>query len=132
MKTGLNHLKVVACAVGLALALSAESCSRAPAVAANAPYQADQEAKAHQLMVDMFERVLPAMVSRETVDKNVKLTYDPFAHELAQTVMPFDGASEMNTLKVDKRGGVEASVVGHRGPPGVSLGIVSGARHRCV
>lgn len=47
---------------------------------------------------------VPAMVSRETVDKNIRLTYGPYTHGLAQTVITFDSASEVNTLKVDKGG----------------------------
>jgi hypothetical protein len=48
------------------------------------PYKADQEAEARQLMVDIFELVLPAKVSQAVVDKNVKLTYDPVTKELVQ------------------------------------------------
>ena len=57
------------------------------------PYTKAEEAQAHQLMVDMFDLVLPAKISQETVDKYVKLTYDPATNELIQIVMPFDTAS---------------------------------------
>src|SRR6476646_510130 len=46
------------------------------------PYKADQEAEARQLMVDMFELVLPAKVSQAMVNKYVQLTYDPATKEL--------------------------------------------------
>ncbi|MGO9574343.1 MAG: alpha/beta fold hydrolase, partial [Terriglobales bacterium] len=35
----------------------------------NLPYTKAEEAQAHQLMVDMFDLVLPAKVSQEMVDK---------------------------------------------------------------
>jgi hypothetical protein len=41
------------------------------------PYRQDQEAEARQLMVDMFELVLPAKVAPEVVKKDVRLIYDP-------------------------------------------------------
>lgn len=53
------------------------------------PYKASQEAEARQLMVDLFDLVLPEKVSQETVNKYVKLTYDPATKELVQMVMPF-------------------------------------------
>src|SRR5229473_8590510 len=62
------------------------------------PYKQDQEAEARQLMVDMFELVLPAKVSQAVVDKNVKLTYDPSNKELMQMEMPFMTSSEVATL----------------------------------
>ena len=74
------------------------------------PYKADQEAEARQLMVDMFELVVPAKVSQEMVNKYVKLTYDPATKELVQIVMPFMTASEVTTLTVDKGWVTEASV----------------------
>ena len=52
------------------------------------PYKADQEAEARQLMVDMFELVLPAKVSQEMVNKHVKLTYD---HLSTISGITFDG-----------------------------------------
>lgn len=41
------------------------------------PYKADQEAEARELMVDMFELVLPEKVAADVVKKDVKLIYDP-------------------------------------------------------
>ncbi len=68
----------------------------------NLPYKQDQEGDARQLMVEMFELVLPAKVAPEVVAKDVKLIYDPSTKELAEMVMPFDTASEITTLKFDK------------------------------
>ncbi len=83
------------------------------------PYKADQEPQARQLMVDMFELVLPGKVATETVDKAVKLVYDPDTHELVQVVMPFDTKSEVTTLTVDKGWVTEASVEDVKLMPGV-------------
>ena len=83
------------------------------------PYKKGQEADAKQLMVDMFELVLPAKVSQAVVDKDVKLTYDPANNELIQIVMPFDTASEVTTLTVDKGWVTEASVEDVKLLPGV-------------
>ena len=83
------------------------------------PYKADQEAEARQLMVDMFDLVLPAKVSQEMVNKHVKLTYDPVTRELIQIVMPFVSASEVTTLTVDKGWVTEASVEDVKLLPGV-------------
>jgi len=83
------------------------------------PYKANQEAEARQLMVDMFELVLPAKVSQEMVNKHVKLTYDPATKELVQIVMPFMTASEVTTLTVDKGWVTEASVEDVKLLPGV-------------
>jgi Calcineurin-like phosphoesterase len=83
------------------------------------PYKANQEAEARQLMVDMFELVLPAKISQEMVNKNVKLTYDPATKELVQIVMPFMTASEVTTLTVDKGWVTEASVEDVKRLPGV-------------
>lgn len=72
MKSGLNHLKRVACAVGLIVAtlagpLSAQEKSAKGGFSFDVygdsrsmmylPYKQDQEAEARQLMVDMFELV---------------------------------------------------------------------------
>jgi hypothetical protein len=83
------------------------------------PYRADQEAEARQLMVDMFELVLPVHVAEAVVKKDVKLTYDPATKELVQMVMPFDTASEVTTLTVDKGWVTEASVEDVKLMPGV-------------
>jgi hypothetical protein len=83
------------------------------------PYRSDQEKEARQLMVDMFELVLPAKVSQAVVDKHVKLTYDPATKELVQIVMPFDTASEVTTLTLDKGWVTEASVEDVKLLPGV-------------
>jgi hypothetical protein len=84
------------------------------------PYKQDQEAEARQLMVDMFELVLPAKVAPEVVQKHVKLIYDPDTKELVQMVMPFNTASEVTTLKFDKGWFTEASVEDVKLLPGVS------------
>src|SRR5271169_6573272 len=83
------------------------------------PYKQDQEAEARKLMVDMFELVLPAKVAPEVVAKDVKLIYDPSTKELVQMVMPFDTASEVTTLTVDKGWVTEASVEDVKLMPGV-------------
>ncbi|MDR3746784.1 MAG: metallophosphoesterase [Acidobacteriota bacterium] len=84
------------------------------------PYKQDQEAEARQLMVDMFELVLPVKVAPEVVQKDVKLIYDPSTKELVEMVMPFDTASEITTLKFDKGWVTEASVEDIKLLPGVS------------
>ena len=83
------------------------------------PFKSDQEAEARQLMVDMFELVLPVHVAEAVVKKDVKLTYDPATKELVQMVMPFDTASEVTTLTVDKGWVTEASVEDVKLMPGV-------------
>jgi hypothetical protein len=83
------------------------------------PYRSDQEKEARQLMVDMFELVLPVHVAEAVVKKDVKLTYDPATKELVQMVMPFDTASEVTTLTVDKGWVTEASVEDVKLLPGV-------------
>ena len=84
------------------------------------PYKQDEESQARQLMVDMFELVLPAKVAPEVVAKDVKLIYDPKTKELVEIVMPFDTASEVTTLKFDKGWVTEASVEDVKLLPGVS------------
>ena len=84
------------------------------------PYKQDEEAQARQLMVEMFELVLPAKVAPEVVAKDVKLIYDPTTKELVEMVMPFDTASEVTTLKFDKGWVTEASVEDVKLLPGVS------------
>src|SRR5271170_770329 len=84
------------------------------------PYKEDQEAEARQLVVDMFELVLPAKVAPEVVKKDVKMIYDPTTNELVEMVMPFDTASEVTTLKFDKGWVTEASVEDVKLLPGVS------------
>jgi Calcineurin-like phosphoesterase len=83
------------------------------------PYKADQEAEARQLMVDMFELVLPEKVAEAAVKKDVKLIYDPASHELVQMVMPFLTHSEVTYLTVDKGWITEASVEDVKLLPGV-------------
>jgi hypothetical protein len=83
------------------------------------PYKADQEAKARDLMVDMFELVLPEKVAAEVVKKDVKLIYDPDTHELVEMVMPFDTRSEVTYLTIDKGWVTEASVEDVKLLPGV-------------
>ncbi|HZM09383.1 MAG TPA: hypothetical protein VFC15_04150, partial [Candidatus Limnocylindrales bacterium] len=74
------------------------------------PYKADQEAEARELMVDMFELVLPEKVAAAAVKKSVKLTYDPSTNELVQMVMPFITSSQVTTLTFEKGWVTEASV----------------------
>ena len=74
------------------------------------PYKQDQEPEARQLMIDLFELVLPAKVAPELVKKHVKLIYDPATKELVEMVMPFMTASEVTTLKFDKGWVTQASV----------------------
>ena len=83
------------------------------------PYKASQKAEARQLMVDMFELVLPVHVAEAVVKKDVKLTYDPATKELVQMVMPFDTAHEVTTLTLDKGWVTEASVEDVKLLPGV-------------
>src|SRR5580704_9598302 len=84
------------------------------------PYRQDQEAQARQLMLDIFEFVLPEKVANEVVQKYVKLIYDPTSKELVQVVMPFATASEVATLRLDKGWVTEASVEDVKLLPGVS------------
>jgi hypothetical protein len=137
MKQGLRRQKLVVCVVGVALAvlaggLHAQEKSR-PADAGFSfdvygdsrsmmylPYKQDQEAEARELMVDMFELVLPQKVSEAVVKKDCKLIYDPETKELVQIVMPFMTASQVTTLKVDKGWVTEASVEDIKLLPGVS------------
>src|SRR6266705_954542 len=83
------------------------------------PYKADQEAEARDLMVDMFELVLPEKVAAEVVKKDVKLIYDPATHELVEMVMPFMTHSEVSYLTIDKGWVTEASVEDVKLLPGV-------------
>src|SRR3974377_93015 len=85
------------------------------------PYKQDQEAEARQLMVTVFELVLPARVADAVVQKDVKLIYDPASKELVQMTMPFITASEVTTLKFDKGWVTEASVEDVKLLPGVSF-----------
>ena len=84
------------------------------------PYKQDEEPQARELMVDMFELVLPEKVAPEVVAKDVKLIYDPKTQELVEMVMPFMTASEVTTLKFDKGWVTEASVEDVKLLPGVS------------
>ena len=81
-------------------------------------------------MVDMFELVLPTHVAEAVVKKDVKLIYDPDTKELVQMVMPFDTASEVTTLTVDKGWVTEASVEDVKLLPGVQPHDVPAARRR--
>jgi Calcineurin-like phosphoesterase len=83
------------------------------------PYKADQEADARKLMVDMFNLVLPEVISEYEVYMHVKLTYDPSTHELIQVVMPFESRSEVNTITLDKGWVTSASVEDVKLLPGV-------------
>jgi hypothetical protein len=136
MRTSLNSLNLITSIMSIALAMVATTiCGQHTASAAEAgfsfdvygdsrsmmylPYKKSEEAQARQLMVDMFELVLPAKVSQEMVDKYVKLTYDPANDELVQIVMPFMTASQVTTLTVDKGWVTEASVEDVKLMPGV-------------
>jgi hypothetical protein len=83
------------------------------------PYKSDQEAEARDLVVDMFELVLPEKVAAAVVKKDVKFIYDPATHELVEMVMPFMTHSEVNYLTVDKGWVTEASVEDVKLLPGV-------------
>jgi hypothetical protein len=83
------------------------------------PYKSDQEAEARDLMVDMFELVLPEKVAAEVVKNDVKLIYDPATHELVEMVMPFMTHSEVSYLTIDKGWVTEASVEDVKLLPGV-------------
>src|SRR5664280_549922 len=87
------------------------------------PYKADQEAEARELMVDMFELVLPEKVAAAAVKKSVKLTYDPSTNELVQMVMPFITSSQVTTLTFEKGLVTEASVEDVKLMPGVRHAI---------
>jgi Calcineurin-like phosphoesterase len=135
MKSGLNHLKRVACAVGLVVVTLAGPLGPQEKSAKGGfsfdvygdsrsmmylPYKQSEEAEARELMVDMFSLVLPEKVSQEMVNKHVKLTYDPSNNELIQIVMPFMTASQVTTLRVDKGWVTEASVEDIKLLPGVT------------
>ena len=80
------------------------------------PYKAAQEADARNLMVDMFELVLPEKVAAGAVQKDVKLIYDPSTHELVQLVITHN---EVTTLTLDKGWVTSASVEDVKLLPGV-------------
>ena len=80
------------------------------------PYKATQEADARNLMVDMFELVLPEKVAAGAVQKYVKLIYDPSTHELVQLVITQSGVT---TLTLDKGWVTSASVEDVKLLPGV-------------
>src|SRR5271165_525658 len=83
------------------------------------PYKQSEEAEARKLMVDMFELVLPEKIAAATVEKTVKLTYDPSTQELVQMVMPFITSSQVMTLTFDKGWVTEGSVEDVKLMPGV-------------
>jgi len=83
------------------------------------PPRSEQKADAVTYMVDMFKLALPEKVARETVEKAVKLIYDPASGELVKIVMPFMTESEVTTLAVDKGWVTEASVEDVKLMPGV-------------
>jgi hypothetical protein len=83
------------------------------------PYKQDQETEARNLMVDMFELVLPEKIADAVVQRDVKLIYDPSSHELIQLVMPFMTKSEITTLTLDKGWVTSASVEDVKLLPGV-------------
>ena len=134
MKLALNHLKSVTCVVAVTLAMLAGNVHAQQATSPAGQgfsfdvygdsrsmmtcLQADQEAEARKMMVDMFELVLPKKVADATVKKDVKLIYD-HTKELIQMVMPFLTASEVTTLTLDKGWVTEASVEDVKLLPGV-------------
>jgi hypothetical protein len=135
MKRNPNFLKLATCAVGVILATLAGIAHAQKASSPTGfsfdvygdsrsmmylPYKPEQEAEARELMVDMFELVLPQKVAAAVVQKDVKLTYDPSNKELIQVVMPFMTASQVMTLKLDKGWVTEASVEDIKLLPGVS------------
>jgi Calcineurin-like phosphoesterase len=83
------------------------------------PYKAEQEAEARELMVDIFDLVLPEKVAKEVIQRDVKLIYDPETRELLQIVMPFMTKSEVTTLTLDQGWVTEASVEDVKLLPGV-------------
>ena len=83
------------------------------------PGRSDQKEEATELIVDMFDLVLPEKIAKEVVKKDVKLIYDPATKELVQIVMPFMTRSEVMTLTVDKGWVTEASVEDVKLLPGV-------------
>ena len=83
------------------------------------PYKSDQEVEARRLLAEMFELVLPKKEAEAVVEKHVKFIYDPTTRELAQIVMPFDTASEVTTLTIDKGWATKASVEDVKLLPGV-------------
>jgi hypothetical protein len=134
MKRNSNLPKLATCVVGIVLAMFAGNVQAQKASAPAAfsfdvygdsrsmmylPYKQDQEAEARQLMVDMFELVLPVKVADAVVQKDVKLIYDPSNNELVQVIMPFMTASEVTTLTFDKGWVTEASVEDVKLMPGV-------------
>ena len=134
MKLGVDNFKVAPFIIGLAVAsfaapLNAQEKSTPAGFSFDVygdsrsmmylPYKQSEEAEARQLMVDMFELVLPAKVADAVVQKDVKLTYDPSNNELVQLMMPFMTASEVTTLTLDKGWVTEASVEDVKLMPGV-------------
>ncbi len=83
------------------------------------PYQESQKRDVHRMLVDMFDLVMPEVVSEVVVEKKVKMTYDPGTRELIQVVMPFESKSEVATLRIDKGWVTEASVEDTKLLPGV-------------
>src|SRR5262245_23439233 len=83
------------------------------------PYKADQEAEARELVVNMFELVMPEKVAEGVVKKDCKFIYDPATHELVEMVMPFMTRSEVMYLTLDKGWVTEAAVEDVKLLPGV-------------
>lgn len=83
------------------------------------PGKSDQKEKVTELLVDMFDLVLPEKIAKEVVRKDVKLIYDQATGELVQIVMPFMTRSKVMTLTVDKGWVTEASVEDVKLLPGV-------------
>ena len=83
------------------------------------PFRADQKAKIHALLVDLFALVLPEPISELVVKSKVKLTFDPATGDLLQVQMPFESKSEVAYLTVDHGWVTEASVEDKRLLPGV-------------
>ena len=85
------------------------------------PYKQSEEAEARELMIDMFELVLPEKVAPEVVAEGCQVNLRPEdTKELVEMVMPFMTASEVSTLKFDKGWVTEASVEDVKLLPGVS------------
>jgi hypothetical protein len=136
MRPCLNYFKAFNCALALTLvllvgAVNAQEKSRGTKGAFSfdvygdsrsmmyLPYKQSEEAEARKLMVDMFELVLPEKIAAATVEKTVKLTYDPSTQELVQMVMPFITSSQVMTLTFDKGWVTEGSVEDVKLMPGV-------------
>jgi hypothetical protein len=82
------------------------------------PYKQGQAA-ARDLMVEMFQLVLPQKVAEAVVKRDVKFTYDPVTKDLIQIDMPFDTRYERTRMTLNQGWVTEASVEDVKLLPGV-------------